>query len=528
MNFEDHLLQGIPTVDAAEYYIRLLGRDKVATAADFERAMNDLPAEERAALLKRANMGMVSPPALPPTGKGMNMTAPQPMALPPTAMGQQKMGAGDATAVGKERAHAALAAEFEKEKHHQGEGRGGLVGKLLGGAAGAAVMHRYGKGNPLATLGGAYLGEHLGGQVGKHMGAGADRRAYEKGASAFKLALEGAGMPQAPALDPATQQYIAVEQQAQAAQDVNEAQFLRQKLEEARSQQQAADAKSALLEQQQAMSTEQLASAQQQVQQAIEQASQAQDQSTAQSQASAAMRMAYQQLRGQILQLASADPPALNGPDAALAAASTAAGPSSAPAGQSGPAGQSPNPGTPNTVAPEGDDQVSRPVSPNEPMFGNAQPTTYAGTKEPSGDAKIPGKEVLSAVKMAALRDHLSQYLKQTRDVLPHALTGAAIGGAGGLLESKMDRAPLQEHIQQLESNPNRGAKETMDLAGSRARQTVGDFTSAHPGAAALAGALGGAALGASAGPKVVSSLKRSAGHVKEIGQNLKTMAQGA
>jgi hypothetical protein len=135
--------------------------------------------------------------------------------------------------------------------------------------------------------------------------------------------------------------------------------------------------------------------------------------------------------------LAAADPPALGGADAALAAASTAAGPSSAPAPQSGPAGQAPNPGTPNTVAPEGDDQVSRPVQPNEPMFGNAEPTSTVGQKEPSGDAKTPSKEVLSSAKLASMREHLLSSLAEMKSSLPHAAVGAALGGGLALAGTK-------------------------------------------------------------------------------------------
>ncbi len=523
--FEEHLRTRLPLVEAADFFLRVRGKDKEASNRDLVVALSALPAEERAALLKSATRGMPLP-ALPATAKGQNMAPVEPPSLTPAAMGQVTKAAADPHDVGKERAHASLSAEFEKEKHHRREGNTGMVGKLLGGAAGAAGMHRYGGGNALATLGGAALGEHLGGQLGRHLGAHADRKAYEKAAAAFKLALDGI---EPPALDPQTQAYIAQEQQMQDLQDKNEAQFLRQKLEELRTQQQASDAKAALLEQQQQMSDQQLQQSQAQVQQAIEQATQAQDQSVQQQQAAAAMRMAYQQLRGSVLQLASADPPALSGgSDAAMSAASQAAAPHSAPTQQSGPAGQAPNPGTPVTVAPEGDAQVSRPAAQNEPLFGNAESALRIEQQEPTGDAKVPNKETLASVKFASFKEQLMHQVGEaSKGILPHALVGGALGAGGGYLESRGNSDKLNKHIQELEAKPDRGVRGTMDLAQSRARQTIGDFTHSHPVATTLSGALGGAVLGARSGPGLVSLVKRQGQHAKEIGKNIRAMSQG-
>jgi hypothetical protein len=120
------------------------------------------------------------------------------------------------------------------------------------------------------------------------------------------------------------------------------------------------------------------------------------------------MRMAYQQLRGQVLQIASNDPPALSSDAAALSAASTAAAPQSGPEAkgpaEAGPAGKAPSPGTPNTPAPEGEETVTDKIEPNEPTFGNAEPTTSMSQKEPQGDAKTPQKEVLSHYRPLDLR----------------------------------------------------------------------------------------------------------------------------
>jgi hypothetical protein len=567
MSFEKNLLHGIPLEEAAGFFLRIRGKDKEASVADFNRAMAALPEAARAALLKAATampmaggaagaMPMTSPAAMPPTARGQNMRAEPTPSLPPTAMGQNtspgmKMAADKSPGdTGKERAHASLSAEFEKEKHHGGEAKGGLVGKLLGGAAGAAAMHRYGKGNPVATLGGAALGEHLGGQVGKHFGAGHDRKTYEKHATAFKLALqETPGLaPEAPqgiepALDPATQQALALMQQGDAAAEQGESSYLRQQLEALRQQSAAAVEQAETLQAQQEQTDAQTAQMQAQVADATQKAMDSQDQVLQQQQAAAAMRMAFQELRGQLLEAASAEPPSLtpsigSQAQAAQAAASQAAGPSSAPAPTAGPAGAAPNPGVPPAgMAPEGDDTVSTPASKNEPTFEGASATTQMGQKEPSGDAKIPNKEVLASAsvplaKTADLRQILSQIGSQVgekvRAVAPHAALGAALGAGAGAVESRMSNEPLRQGVAALEAKPDRGYKDTLNLAQKRARLTVGDFVQKHPGMAVGLGALGGASLGASAGPGVVSSLKRSAGHIQGIGQELRNIQSGA
>ncbi len=587
MDLEQHLLRGIPRGEAADFFLRVRGKDKEASVEEFNAAVASLPEPERTALLKSASvpllptlgklanamplaggaagaMPMTSPAAMPPTARGQNMRAQPPPALPPTAMGQQsspgmKMAASDKSPseTGKERAHASLSAEFEKEKHHTGEGRGGLVGKLLGGAAGAAAMHHYGKGNPVATLGGAALGEHLGGQVGKHLGASHDRKTYEKSAEAFKLALLDAGMIQAPPaqspspaeagapgatpqpqgiepqIDPATQQFLAMQQAGDAAAEQGESAYLRQQLEALRQESQAAVQQAQDLQQQQEMNDQMAAQYQAQVADATTKAMAAQDQVLAQQQAAAAMRMAFQQLRGTLLEAASQEPPSLTptpATDQANAAASQAAGASSAPAPAAGPAGAAPNPGVPPAgMAPTGDDTVSTPAEKNEPTFEGAASTTSMNQKEPSGDAKTPTKEVLASAsrpfvgKTASLRDLLPPGAVAR---LPHAAVGAALGAGLGAGEAFSSNEPLRGEIAALEANPNRNYKDTLGLAQRRARLTVGEFAEKHPAAMIGMGALSGGLSGAQMGPSLVASAKDKAEHLKGIGSDIKTIIQ--
>jgi hypothetical protein len=468
MSFEEHLLNGIPQAEAADFFLRIRGKDKVAmNTATLTAVLDELPPAERAELmkaasavmhdapvpgqLKKANMGGPMPGSamsLPAIGRGMNMSPAPPAPLPPTAMGQQamKMGAADKSPeeTGKERARTSVAAEFEREKHHKHENSGALLGRLAGAALGGGLMHHAG-GGPIGTLGGVALGHHMGGAFGKEMGARSDRAEHEKHAAAFKLALDSMGLnaegkgqqmgQQQPAGDalgtpqeapvaapaqgavearvpPAVQAWLEAQRAGDQAAEQGQAEFLRQKLDEARAEMSAAQEEAAALQEQQAAHDAQQAQIQQQVQESIQQAAQAQDQVLQEQQAAAAMRMAFQQLRGQVLQIASTDPPALSSDAAALSAASTQAGPSSGPGGEAnaperGPAGQAPSPGTPNTPAPLGDETVTDKdgLKPNEPTFGNAEPASANSTKEPQGDsARPPQKEVLSHYRPLALR----------------------------------------------------------------------------------------------------------------------------
>lgn len=556
-SFETSLLRGIPLGEAADFFLRVRGKDKVAQA-------------EIDAAIKEANAMAPGAPAptpaqLPATAKGQNMQPQIPPALPPTAMGQQpmsgvKMGSEKSPEeTGKDRARASLSAEFEKNKAHRSEGHGGMAGGTLGALAGGMAAHRLGKASPLATIAGAALGHHMGRETGRALGASADAKRHEKAAAAFKLALQDAGMAQAPTglepeLDPATQEYLANEAAATEAAEQNQAEFLRAKLQEAQAELQAKEEQTSTLEQAQAMHDTQMQQIQSQVADSTSKAMAAQDQVLQQQQAAAAMRMAYQQLRGTLLQAASTEPPSLTpgatGADAAAAQMSQKAGPDNAPAPQSGPAGAAPNPGVPPAgMAPTGDDTVSTPAESNEPMFGNAQGTTKMEQQEPSGDAKTPNKEVLShalpfgggdkvfdavlkaydryyaatsEVKLATLREYLGQQAGNVLSRLPHAAVGAAVGGGLAGAEALSSNKSLQKKVEGLEAKENRGLRDTLDLAQSRARLGLGEYTKKHPVAAIGAGALMGGLTGATEGPGLVSAAKGLPGDLRQIGKNVK------
>lgn len=538
-----------------------------------------------------------APAQLPAAAKGTVMAPAAPAALPSTAMGQNmgapKMASAKSpTDVGKARGEANTAAHFERESHRHGERSGTTLGRVAGLAAGAAAAHKLGKGNPMVDIAGAALGQHVGAGLGRHAGKAHDERAFtqkqaatverfhpgtlgyhgdavatallhgntkgtvvvpdlSKYASAFKLALESMGMASGqpaqqnlqsppgiePKLDPEMQEYLANEQGMDSQAMKSELDHARQALSAAVTAQQQLEAKTQQLETKQQMVDSQLSQYQAQVADATQSAMAAQDEVLQNQQSAAAMRMAYQQLRGQLLQAASVDPPMLGGNEAAMAAASTAAGPSSAPAPQEGPAGQAPSPGTaPNSAAPQGDDQVS--ARSQTSQQADVAGASTVGQKEPSGDAKTPSKEVLSsarllpfvvAEKLGSLRELLSQQVREAipgiKAVLPHAAIGGLIGGGLGFAESQMSNEPLRQKVKKLESKGDRRSTgDAVNLAVSRGRLTLGEHAAKHPIVSTAMGALTGATTGARGGPAFVNALKSMKDDVGGMASDIKTI----
>lgn len=530
MNLVKYLSNGIPLAEAADFFIRV----------------------------KQASP-LASPAALPDTGKGMNMSATPAIQLPSAAQGMHisspKLAAEgkDPEEVGKERGRANAAAHFEKEKAHKHEANNGLLGRLAGAAVGMGAAHKFGKGDALGTAAGGALGQHLGARFGAHMGAKQD--AMEHAKLAFKLAamemgglgLEdppSIGQPQqqqgpppapppppgghVPQLDPETAAYVAQQQAAEQEAEANQVEFLRQKLQEAQAEVAAASEQSQMLTDQQAQHDAQLQQIQAQVADSTSKSMLAQDQVLQQQQAAAAMRLAYQQLRGNLLQIASTDPPTLSPDAAALAAINTqqqgqqGAPTAGAPAEQAGPAGQAPAPGTaPGAPAPEGDATVAAPAaSPEQPETKPAETTGQKDQQKAAG-VLVP---FVGRGKTASLGDYLGRQAGALKSVLPHAAIGAGVGALGAYGMSQMSNDPLRKRVDELEAKPDRGAGDTMNLAQARGRLTVGEHESKHPFATAAIGALGGAALGATAGPRLAQQIPQGYAAARDIGKNIKTM----
>lgn len=580
ISLEDSLSQGIPLGEAASYLIRLRGTDKAASAEDVERALSALSAEDRALLLKQAN----EPMQLPPTGNGQVMKPPSPPPLPATASGTHGMkmaGGKSEDEVGKSRGRAATAAHFERDSHRQSEKNRELGGRLAGAAAGGAAAHFGGKKNPLSTLVGVALGSHLGGKAGKRSGQAADAKKWSKEASALKLAfdelgpagnpqLQGSappfaqgapppaqpprpagGMPPVntpppgaiePQLDPETQAFLEQEQAADAEAETAHIEMLRQKLQQAQQELQQSQQSSESLQAAQAQHDQTLQQMQAQVSESFQQSAAAADETLKHQQSAAAMRMAFQQLRGKVLELAASDPPTLS-PDAQAIMASQAAGPNSAPAPQQGPAGQAPSPGAaPGAAPPAGEEAVNQNAAgTSSDPAGESAPAGETGQKDQPGASgdnkgndggkislKVGAAAFAAVLKEASIKDMLGQMGGKALAALPHAAAGAAIGAGMGAGEAFTSNEPLRQKVQQHEANPNRGLRDTMDLAQAKARLTVGEFGEKHPAAMMGAGALGGALLGAQHGPGVVNAVRESAQPASDIASKIKLLMKGA
>jgi bacterioferritin len=313
---------------------------------------------------------------------------------------------------------------------------------------------------------------------------------HQKAAAAFKLALEETGI--APPADP-MQAYVAREQEAAAAQEGNELEFYRARMQQAfaelqqqkqQSEQTAAQMQQlqSQIEQTQAQQTQY----QQMVSNATQQAVSATDDVLREQQASAAMRMAYQQLRGELLNVASREPPntQMLQEQAAL---------TSAPAPTMGPAGQAADPGTPpGSVSPTGDQTASQPAAGTDGQMQQAKPATEVGQKETGAAPQTGEQKTASALGR-----------------LPHALAGAALGGVAETAYAHKSSDPLRAKVDRLESQPERGFGAAMDLAQAKARLALADAVDNHPKAALLSGMALGGLEGAISGPRFVDHMRQ-------------------
>lgn len=589
MNFEDKLLNGLPTKEAATFFISLKNfgqKEKVATRADLQAAWDSLSMEQIFELAKEGmgNMGVPQPPPVAnnPAAMGKLMPAAPAPALPPAGMGQHKvatpnphltnarytfanhaLGAGLGVAAGaglgshlerkkhekehgehkhaskeeksshetgKERAHTNLSAEFEKDKHHGHEDRRGLIGRIGGAATGGLAAHHLGKGNILGTIGGAALGSHLGGKAGEHSGRSVDREKWEKHASALKLAFDemtGGKSPDVPDME----SYVANEREGLAAEEQMQAEFLRQKLQEAQQQLQmqqqssmSAEQQLQTLQQQQQQHEQQMQASQQAAQlaqeaamqnvqhahemamQATSQTLQAKDEALSTHQLAAQMRMAYQDLRGNIMDSVAQDNAAPIG-EAIKAQGQPQPDPSMAPQEmgeqESGPAGQAQGAAAAPTAAPpEGEAHANQANSEGATDATLAQPSKEQGMKQAGAD-------------WSSVMHHAMGHL---RDRLPYMAVGAGAGAALPLVESQVGHDDLREKVKRLEGEQAPGSfGKAIDLAQSKMRLALGEISEQHPVGASLAGAGLGAMFGAASGPGIMKAMKNIPDHIGQI-----------
>jgi hypothetical protein len=232
---------------------------------------------------------------------------------------------------GRQRAVTTISAEHHREAARRGERVGRSTGMLAGAGAGAALGHALGKGHPAATLGGAALGGMAGHRLGGELGTEVDV-ARHKHASVTDMAAamvgwlrkqadgeEGATPNiEAPMASPtdnaevAPVNYLNAELMGQQYQDRNEANFYRQQAAQAKQEaamaQQQAQMQVQQIQQAAAQAQQDAANAEVKVKSAIDQAMRAKDDALNQTQTAAQLRIAQQDMRMKLMELASQDP----------------------------------------------------------------------------------------------------------------------------------------------------------------------------------------------------------------------------
>jgi hypothetical protein len=393
----------------------------------------------------------------------------------------------------------------------------GKVINFPGGAAGRAVAKAKTKAKDWTrpAMAGTAVGGVAGLAVGAPIGAAnqrakddsiarsharRSRAALEKEASIrfkfalFKLANEGAFGDGAPMASPtATGQleptnYLAAELAGRQAQEQQESAYYRSQVQQAQQEAQAGQAQMQEL----AAQMEQLQMQQQQteamIQQSQMQAVQAQDEALRQTQAAANMRMGMQQMRAQLMEIASHDP--------AAEAAATMQGPAGqpgmeggvpgselgGPAPQEGPAGMAPDqPMAPGAAPPNGGIPSAPPETPQG--LGGADHSTMAPT----------GAKVASALE--ALKQRLPGIL------------GGGVAGAAFHHSLKNSVPELRNRVQTLSAEQG-GFLHAMRLAKEKAHLHQAERAEQHPEASLLYNTARGALVGGAAGPAIQSNIK--------------------
>ncbi len=452
---------------------------------------------------------------------------------------------------GEERGIAGLAAEAKRESGRRGQRLGRTVGMLGGGAAGAALGRKYLGGSPAGTLGGALLGALAGRSTGGELGTeadiarnrskthilgskdqqaiedrlqaqGATKRVmgpkgrvvgYQTKSAAMrftralnKLANEAAMAGDAQMASPGPggqemqpQNFLQAELMGQQAQSANESQYYRQQLQGtqqqmASMQQQVSDAQMQLQQVQQ-----QAGEANMQIQQAAQAMEQQAAQATQQTMEAAKARLGAQQLRQQMLEVASQDPDQLGagmmGPSPEEQAMMQAQGmpgaeggmapgeappdmAGGAPAGPEGPAGMAPGPQTAPGAAP-----------------AEMQPDMNAPAGGPMG-LEGEGAEATTGLKTGSAQARMLG-----------AAGGAALGAGSSLLRGA-GAGGLRSHLAAVQGKQDGGFRRASQLAAAKSDVAEAELSEKHPAMSAIKGGLLGAAGGALMGPSIAAAAK--------------------
>jgi len=412
----------------------------------------------------------------------------------------------------------ALAAESAREKGRRGERVGETIGRAVGTGAGFIGARHLGKAGVVPSLASAALGYGIGGKAGKEIGTELD---IKKNASVLRRALEklawegemgSAGQmpappqaeaaytsegpagptPQEPVAVPQTMpvNYLGAERMARKAQEASESKFLRERLVQSRQANQGLQEQSTQAQQQMTDMQNQLAGIGVQVQTAQQEALAANDRAVQHSQAAANLRIAVQQMREQMFQLASQEPESPQ-----TAATGNAEQQQQAEQQQSQQAEQKAQNGTP-----EGSPEPGGGAPPGSAPEGAG--TGYEGKEAPAkSTTEVTTKETTEP------SSKLSSVSSEVLHRLPYAAGGAALGGAAGYT-AQMRGGALRKKVEEMEQRAPSTFSEALDLAKAKKELAEAEAAEKHPVAATLAGAGAGAGAGAVLGPQLAKLIQ--------------------
>jgi len=303
--------------------------------------------------------------------------------------------------------------------------------------------------------------------------------------------------PPAPPFESQQQQqqpvnYMAAEALGQQAQQGSESQFYRERLGKAVAENQQLQQTAQQLQQAVEQLQQQTAASGEQIQTATQQAVEASDRAMQHSQEAANMRMAIQQLRERVLQVASEEPPAITQQNVAQAEAAAnqqmamAGTPGAAPA----PGGGAP-PGTPPAGA---GGQEQAPTAPGQ-QVSQAQPAA-AGQKGQTDKGQSEQKTAASL-----------------RAVLGGGAIGAGIGTLGGLVAVRRAES-ARERVRKLQEQQESGFPAAVELAKAKLELASAELDESRPVRTTLREVGKGTLAGAVIGPMLAGQASRAARNV--------------
>lgn len=323
--------------------------------------------------------------------------------------------------------------------------------------------------------------------------------------------------------------YLEAEETGRRAQEQNEAGFYRSQAEEAKMQAQGMGAQVADIQAQLDQLSAQAAESQNQVMTANEEAVRANDQMLNQATLAARMRMGMQQLRAQMMEIASQDPEQLaaaaGGPtpmDVGAQAQQAAMG-AAPPAGGAPPAGdpsQDPGaqPGTPGASPDPSAAPGSPPAGAGGPSSG---PSESANSDGPSQDKKDGGATTVSIKKGSAQKT--ADLYEESMRKLPAVALGGLVGAGAGYLHSRRGaNVPnLRAKVDELKGQQTEGGfGKAIELGRAQTALAEAEESRSDPRKSALKGGL----LGASIGAGLSTAVPAIASEGKQLFKNLSSM----